>query len=288
MSDSLNADDVTTTDDVIAGNDVEATYDVFAGGDVFAAGNVEADSDVIADGYLKCTDDVQAGRKLHVDDDARIDGNLGVGQTPREVGRFNVKASGGMPALAATNEGSGNAGRFIGSVAIRGDLAVDGNLWKSRGAFRIDHPLDPGNKYLCHSFVESPDMMNMYNGNVVLDENGTAMIEMPEWFEPLNRDFRYQLTCIGGFAPVYVAGEINDNRFTVAGGAPGLKVSWQVTGIRHDPCAEANRIPVEEDKPANERGCFVHPELFGKARAKSVDWARDFGSPANELRSPEN
>ena len=33
-------------------------------------------------------------------------------------------------------------------------------------AFVIDHPLDPANKYLSHCSVESPDVMNLYNGNV--------------------------------------------------------------------------------------------------------------------------
>jgi hypothetical protein len=115
-------------------------------------------------------------------------------------------------------------------------------------SIRIDHPLDPTNMYLYHSSVESPDMMNVYNGNVVLDASGEAWVEMPEWFEALNRDFRYQLTCIGGFAPVYVAEEISGNRFRIAGGETGMKVSWLVTGIRHDPYAEGNRIPVEEQK----------------------------------------
>ena len=78
-------------------------------------------------------------------------------------------------------------------------------------------------------------MMNIYNGNVMLDENGEAVVELPEWFEALNRDFRYQLTCIGGFSPVYVASEIADNRFKIAGGKQGLKVSWQVTGHQARP-----------------------------------------------------
>ena len=41
-----------------------------------------------------------------------------------------------------------------------------------------------------------------------------------------------------------------------------MKVSWQVTGIRKDPSANAHRIRVEEDKPAKERGYYTYPELF--------------------------
>jgi len=95
-------------------------------------------------------------------------------------------------------------------------------------------------------------------------------VELPAWFEALNgsaaytSDYRYQLTCIGGYAPVYVAHKIEGNRFQIAGGTPGLEISWQVTGIRHDPYAETNRIPVEEDKPADEQGTYLHPELYGQ------------------------
>ncbi len=147
--------------------------------------------------------------------------------------------------------------------AFDGDVDVDGTLTKSAGSFRIDHPLDPANKYLSHSFVESPDMKNIYDGVVVLDGAGEALVELPDWFEALNQDFRYQLTCIGAFAPVYIAEQISGNRFTIAGGEPGMKVSWQLTGIRHDRYAEAHRIPVEEVKPAREQGKYRDPELYG-------------------------
>jgi len=142
-----------------------------------------------------------------------------------------------------------------------------GSCTKGGGSFKIDHPLDPTNKHLSHSFVESPDMMNVYNGNVVLDASGEGCVQLPAWFDALNRDFRYQLTCIGGFAPVYVAEEIGNNQFRIAGGTSGLKVSWQVTGIRQDAWANANRIVVEEEKPLADRGQYLHPEAFGQAAA---------------------
>jgi hypothetical protein len=144
-----------------------------------------------------------------------------------------------------------------------GDVLVVGQVYKSGGGFKIDHPLDPANKYLYHSFVESPDMKNLYDGVATLDAKGEAVVELPAWFGALNRDSRYQLTCIGGFAPVYIADEIGENQFKIAGGKPGLKVSWQVTGIRQDPYAEQHRIPVEEDKSPEERGGYIYPEGYG-------------------------
>jgi hypothetical protein len=161
---------------------------------------------------------------------------------------------------------SGKAGHFSGPVEVIGYLT------KSGGGFKIDHPVDPANKYLSHSFVESPDMKNVYDGTVILDANGEAWVDLPEWFEALNEDFRYQLTCIGGFAPVYIAQEIQDNRFQIAGGTPGLKVSWQVTGIRHDAYAEAHRFPVEEDKPEEEQGTYLHPVEQGMPETLGLDY----------------
>jgi hypothetical protein len=73
------------------------------------------------------------------------------------------------------------------------EFDVDGNLSKAGGSFKIDHPLDPANKYLYHSFVESPDMKNIYEGNVTTDGSGLETVTLPDWFEALNRDSRYQL-----------------------------------------------------------------------------------------------
>ena len=161
--------------------------------------------------------------------------------------------------------GSAHAADFYG------DVQVNGNLTKSSGSFKIDHPLDPAGKYLYHSFVESPDMKNIYDGVVELDGAGEAVVELPEWFEALNRDFRYQLTAVGGAAPnLHIAEEISNNQFKIAGGRAGMKVSWMVTGIRQDPYANAHRIPVEEEKVGKEAGRYIYPELFGEPREKSI------------------
>jgi hypothetical protein len=141
-----------------------------------------------------------------------------------------------------------------GAATFNGNLSVYGTLYKHNSAFRIDHPLDPDHKYLQHSVIESPDMKNIYDGVVALDAKGEAIVRMPAYFEALNRDFRYQLTCIGGFAPVYVSRGIHKNKFWIAGGKPGLRVSWMVTGIRHDAYANAHRIAVEEDKTNLQQG----------------------------------
>jgi hypothetical protein len=197
-------------------------------------------------------------------------GVYAVGGASSGVGRragTGIEVDGGFGINGATR---GYAGVF------RGDVQVYGTLAKSGGSFKIDHPLDPENKTLSHSFVESPDMMNIYNGNVELDASGEAVVELPDWFGALNRDYRYQLTAVGAPGPnLYVAEKVANNRFRIAGGTAGMEVSWQVTGIRQDAWANAHRIPVVEDKPEVERGSYLTPDAFGQPEERGVEWARD-------------
>jgi len=201
-------------------------------------------------------------------------GGMGVSGSGGAYGVYGTSGAGGIgggfyntsngDALFAYNQSGGYAGFFDG------DVDVDGNLSKAGGSFKIDDPLDPANKYLYHSFVESPDMMNIYNGNVTTDVQGHAVVQLPEWFETLNRDFRYQLTVIGQFAQAIVASEVSKHQFTIKTDKPNVKVSWQVTGIRQDAWANAHRIPVEVSKAPSDRGFYLHPELFGAPIEKSI------------------
>ena len=114
-------------------------------------------------------------------------------------------------------------------------------------------------------------MLNVYSGNVTTDDNGEACVALPDYFEALNQDFRYQLTVIGQFAQAIVAQEVRDNQFTVKTDQPRVKVSWQVTGTRQDRWAAANRMVVEEEKAAEEKGCYLHPTLWGQAEEAGSD-----------------
>ena len=180
------------------------------------------------------------------------------------------RASGGTINYGICGYGSGGttnwAGYFLGNVNVTGTISKGG------GSFKIDHPLDPTNKNLYHSFVESPDMMNIYNGNVVTDASGYATVTMPNWFEALNQDFRYQLTVIGEFAQAIISQEIQNNQFSIRTDKPNIKVSWQVTGIRHDKFAEKYRIPVEENKTGEDIGKYLHPDAYGVNETMGVDY----------------
>jgi len=158
---------------------------------------------------------------------------------------------------------------------IYGNLFATGTNTTGAGGFTIDHPLDPENKYLSHSNVDSPDMMNIYNGNIITDADGEAVVELPEYFESLNKDFRYQLTVVGDFAQVIVAEEINNNRFLIHTDKPSIKVSWQVTGIRKDAFAKTDRITVEKSKKENEVGYYLHPEVRGYGIERSINYIQN-------------
>ncbi len=124
-------------------------------------------------------------------------------------------------------------------------------------------------------------MMNTYNGNAVLDAMGEAWVGLPEYLEALDEDFRYQLTAIGAPGPnLYVADKVSNHRFRIAGGTPGLEVSWQITGIRKDPWAVANRLVPEVEKAGAEQGRYLHPELYGRPPESATGWKMARAQPA--------
>lgn len=144
-----------------------------------------------------------------------------------------------------------------------------GNLYATSAssgikAFKIDHPQDPANKYLYHSSVESNEMVNIYRGNVVTDANGRATVDLPAYFETLNKDVTYQLTVVNEFAQAIIGEKVHDNRFVIRTDKPNVEVSWMVTGVRKDPLAEKFRIRDVVEKPASEKGTYLTPELYGK------------------------
>jgi hypothetical protein len=169
----------------------------------------------------------------------------------------------------ASSSEYGMAGYFVGPVGVTGNLSVTGNK-----TFKIDHPLDPANKYLYHSCVESPDRMNIYNGNVVTDGSGSAVVTLPDYFEGLTIDYRSQLTVLGQFAQVIIENKIQNNHFTIRTDKPNVEVSWQVTGVRNDEYAKQHPFVVEEEKEEFAKGKYLMPELFGKPKDKGIHYVK--------------
>jgi hypothetical protein len=166
------------------------------------------------------------------------------------------------------SDGANYAGIF------NGDVMISGVLTATTKHFKIDHPLDPANKYLVHASVESSEMMNIYTGNVTTDAQGEARVQLPAWFEVVNTDFRYQLTVIGQFAQAIVSSEVQNHEFAIRSSVPNVKVSWQITGVRQDAFAKANPMVVEEEKDPRLKGFYIHPEFYGAPAQKQIEWAR--------------
>jgi hypothetical protein len=193
----------------------------------------------------------------------------GVSGSTTGTGGTAVKATTGAPsatALVATATGAGGK-----AAVFNGNVQVVGTLSKSAGSFKIDDPADPAGKYLSHSFVESPDMKDIYDGVVTTGADGFATVTMPGWFDALNAHFRYQLTVLGhSFARAVVWDQLQGRTFRIRTDEPDTGVSWQVTGIREDPYAKAHRIPTVQDKVGADRGRYLTPEVYGQPAAKGI------------------
>jgi hypothetical protein len=176
-------------------------------------------------------------------------------------GMNGVFAQGRTTGVVAAGKNTGvlgagpTAGQFFGNVSITGTLSKGG------GGFRIDHPLDPENKYLSHSFVESPEMLNVYRGTVTTDGSGEAAVPLPDYVEALNEHFTYHLTVLGEIGAATVTQPVQENGFRIRSDRPGAEVCWLVLGVRRDPWAVAHRLPVEEDKDDEVRGRYLHPDV---------------------------
>ena len=100
--------------------------------------------------------------------------------------------------------------------------------------------------------------------------SGEAIVELPDYFEALNRDPRYQLTVIGSPATAYIARKVSDNHFAIKTSEPSVEVSWQVTGIRKDAFALAHPVIVEEEKAVADRGHYLHPAELGQPASLGI------------------
>jgi hypothetical protein len=190
-------------------------------------------------------------------------------------------APGGIGVIGSTSANSASGGRgVLGSAPVGGTAVWAQGNFVAVGvkAFQIDHPLDPANKMLNHYCAEGPEPLNVYSGTALLDGAGNAIVTLPDYFETLNKNFRYQLTAVGAAMPnLHVQSEVQANQFTIGGGAPGMKVSWQVSGVRNDLYVQRAGYPVEIEKSPGQRGKYLVPELYNQPASQGINWT---GEPA--------
>lgn len=159
---------------------------------------------------------------------------------------------------------------FYGVGSLSSILAVGDIDALGTKNFIIDHPFDPANKLLKHAAIESDEMLNIYRGNVVCDASGNATVTLPSYFSAINKDYSYILTPVGAAAPeLHVKTEVNGSTFTIAGGKPNMKVSWQVTAERNDIYMQENPFQPEEMKPEHKQGSYLYPAGYGLGEDKA-------------------
>ncbi len=174
------------------------------------------------------------------------------------------------------SEPNGSAGHAVYAV---GSFAATGTK-----SFQMDHPLDPANYYLNHFCTEGPEPMNAYSGNVVTDANGYATIALPDYFESINRDFRYQLTVVDDgeredFVLVKVVRKIRNNEFTIRTSAPHVEVSWEVKAIRNDRWVQKYGYQTVQEKEDEIKGKYLSPELYGLPKERGIFYHPEIQGP---------
>ena len=188
-----------------------------------------------------------------------LTGQAGSATAVNSIGVFGLTNGTGATAVGVLGQDPVGAGGF--GLFANGNVGASGTK-----PFMIDHPLDPSNKFLKHFAMESPEVLNLYRGNAVLNANGEATVELPAYFDAININFSYQLTAIGSQTNVFIKEEITNGRFTIAGGKSGQKISWVVYAERND--AYLQQYPEERDveitKTGTDQGKYLRPELFGQ------------------------
>eukprot|EP00913_Durusdinium_trenchii_P006224 g5836.t1 len=227
--------------------------------------------------------DSNTGTAVH----AEADSNSGITYGVRGITNSTDAGAAGVRGEApSTGSGYGVYGQATNAAAF--GVYANGRLGSSgTKSFMIDHPLDPANKFLLHYSTESPEVLNSYSGAVVIGPNGSAWVQLPDYFDAINTDARYQLTPIGAAAPMlHVAVEAENNEFQIAGGVPGMKVSWEVKAKRADAFVTTFGAPVEREKRGAERGRYLQPLIHGQPEELGIHYVPARTAPAEraELR----
>ncbi len=196
------------------------------------------------------------------------------------VGQTNSSASNAYGVHGI--EPSGGAGH---AVYAFGTFAASGTK-----SFQIDHPLRPETHYLNHFCTEAPEPLNTYSGNVVTDAQGYATVRLPDYFEAINRDFRYQLTVIDGageeFVQARVARKIQNNQFVIRTSKPFVEVSWEVKAVRNDRWVQQYGYQTEQEKEDEIKGKYLYPELYGQPKERGIHYHPEPARPEAEPARP--
>ena len=207
------------------------------------------------------------GNRVGVEGFATLQGSTSYGVYGKYNGGGNVNGVGVYGfSDPANNRGYGVMG--VGGNA--GVYSVDLMATSGSMVLEMDHPLDPKNKILKHYAMESPEVLNIYRGNINLDGNGEATVSLPEYFNSININYSYNLTPIGQQAPnLFIKEEVNGTgSFIISGGNANQKISWVVYAERNDLYMQRERENkpemVEVEKEGENKGKYLMPSLYNQ------------------------
>ncbi len=242
-------------------------------------------------GNLSVEGNLTVHRDLHINSNKACQG-LKISATGKSTHIYLEVAEGNYGYLNLGGEtklrGNGEVSTFSGdltvegiltvesNLTVNGDMHITGSLSKGAGSFLIDHPLDPLNKTLRHSFVESPENLCLYRGKIKLDSQGRATVEMPAYFPALTKEDEatVNLTAIGT-QPFLLSFQWNQEHtaFTIFG-SPDAEAAYLVLADRDDPVIYQLRQPVEQEKGNGnfEKEQLLYPQAYGYPKTMGFDY----------------
>lgn len=159
---------------------------------------------------------------------------VGSGKLVSVAGGMSMLASGGGISVGATaaymNAGGNEVKVSATNTQVTGPMAVVGAFTATSKSFKIPHPLK-ADTWLLHGVTESNEHGVEYRGDGVIDDNGSAVVTLPDYFEALTEPGATIFVIGNGFCAGW--SPIENNSLTVAG-EPGGSFSWLVKAARSD------------------------------------------------------
>lgn len=94
-----------------------------------------------------------------------------------------------------------------------------------RDSFSQNFPTKGRNIFQLETHVEEFAMGNvgMLSGDIVLGDNGSAVVMLPTSFSSVYVDYSYQVTCVGSYAPIYIEEGASKKTFTIFGNTENVR-----------------------------------------------------------------
>lgn len=244
---SLNTSGGTITGGVISGTDGTFSGNVGVTGTTFSSGISNGNAGIVSTGAISGATSLAmggsitgatsiAGTSLNVGTGTVTCGQVSAGSSTSFVHSVSSTNAIAAATFSATTVGGTSAFKAITGTSL--------NISPGPKTFVIDHPLNPDLK-LVHACIEGPENAVYYRGEDVIGHDGTVVVRLPAYFEPLTASTgrTIQLTPVYEGKPVQVisATPVVDGSFMVAGHA-GQRFYWIVTAVRDDiPALEAEQ-----------------------------------------------